>query len=99
MLLVDDFRRLKWVFFLHQKSESFPSFIKWLALVHNDSKQTLKTLCVEKGKEFTSNAMVEFFSQRGIQQEFANIGTPSENGVVEQKNWIVIEMARTMMAH
>ena len=60
MLLVDEFSR--WVFFLHQKSEAFTNITKWLALVKNESRQTLKTLCANKDGEFTSNAMVDFCS-------------------------------------
>ena len=99
MLTVNDFSRLPWVFFLHQKSEAFPSFTKWLALVLNEYGLTLKTLDASKGGEFTSNAMAEFCFEHGIRQEFANIGTPSKNGVVERKNQTVVEMARTMIAH
>ena len=44
--------------------------------------------------------MISHVSARhGIRQEFANTGTPSENGVVERKNRIVLEMARSMLAH
>ena len=52
-----------------------------------------------RGGEFTSNSMLQLCQDNCIKQEFANIGTPSENGVVECKNQIVVEMARTMLAH
>ena len=38
------------------------------------------------GGEFTSIEMAQLCVKMGIKQEFANIGTPSENGVVERKN-------------
>ena len=78
MLLVDDFSRLSWVFFLRKKSEPFPNFTKWLALIQNESRQTLKTLYDSKGGEFASNAMAKFYSQHGIWQEFANTDTSPE---------------------
>ena len=57
----------------------------------------MKTVRVDKGGEFTSSEMGRFCKDRGIKREFANIGTPSKNGVVERKNWTVVEMARTML--
>ena len=87
------------MFFLHQKSEAFLSFSSWLVLTQKESGQLLKTLRADKGGEFTSNAMMQLCRDHGIKQEFANTGTPSENGVVECKNRTVVEMARTMLAH
>ena len=55
-------------------------------LTQKESGQVLKTICADKGGEFTSNAMMQLCQDNGIKQEFANIGTPSENGVVERKN-------------
>ena len=92
MLLVDDFSQLCWVFFLHQKSEAFPSFSSWLVLTQKESSQVLKMICADKGGEFTSNAMMQLCWDNGIKQEFANTGTPSKNGVVECKNWMVVEI-------
>ena len=94
---MDDFSRLCWVFFLHQKSEAFPSFSSWLVLTQKESGQVLKTIRVDKGGEFTSNAVMQLCRDNGIKQEFANTGTPFENGVVERKNWTVVEMAQTML--
>ena len=66
MLLVDDFSRLCWVFFLHQKNEAFPSFSSWLVLTQKESGQVLITVCADKGGEFTSNAMIELCQDNGI---------------------------------
>lgn len=99
MLIIDDFSRITWVFFLHLKNEAFPSFVSWLTLVEKESGHSLKTVRADKGGEFTSNAMKDFCREHGIRQEFANTNTPSENGVVERKNRTVVEMARTMLTH
>ena len=99
LLLVDDYSRFCWGFFLQQKSEAFRSFSQWFPLAQNESGHTLKTLRSDKGGEFTSHDMSQFCSQHGIQQEFANTSTPSENGVVERKNKTILEMARSMLTH
>ena len=56
-------------------------------------------ICADKGGEFNSNAMMQLCRDNGIKQEFANTGTPSKNGVVECKSWMVVEMAQTMLIH
>ena len=64
MLLVDDFSQLCLVFFLHQKSEAFPRFSSWLVLTQKELGHLLKTLCADKGEEFTSIAMVKLCCNR-----------------------------------
>ena len=84
---------------MHQKSEAFLSFSSWLVLTQKESGQVLKTIHIDKGGEFTSNAMMQLCRDNGIKQDFANTSTPFENGVVERKNQTVGEMARTMLIH
>ena len=84
---------------MHQQSEAFPKFSSWLILTQKESSQLLKIVHVDKGAEFTFNAMVQLCRDNGIKHEFANTGTPSKNGIVERKNRTVVEMARTMLAH
>lgn len=38
-------------------------------------------------------------SQHGMCQEFANIGLPFENGVMERRNKTIVEIGLTMLAH
>ena len=66
MLLVDDFSLLCWVFFLHKKSDAFPNFSSGLILTQKESGQLLKTICANKGGEFTSNAMVQLCHDNNI---------------------------------
>ena len=55
-----------WVFFLHKKSEAFLSFSSWLVLTKKELGQLLKTICADKGGEFTSNAMVRLCWENDI---------------------------------
>jgi transposase InsO family protein len=41
--------------------------------------------------------MQEFVEDEGIKHQFSAPYTPQMNGVVERKNWTLIEMARTML--
>ena len=79
MLVVDDFSRLTWVFFLKHKSEAFLSLKDWIVLVENESGNSVKTIRADKGGEFTSREFQRFCASKDIKREFANTGTPSEN--------------------
>ena len=99
MLIVDDYSRYMWVYFLTHKSETLSTFICWRSLAEKESGHKLKAVKSDHGSEFTSRGFVDFCSGLGIRQELANVGTPSENGVVERMNRTVVEMARTMLEH
>ncbi|GJW37778.1 putative ribonuclease H-like domain-containing protein, partial [Tanacetum coccineum] len=45
-----------------------------------------------------SREMNELCGLKGIEREFSVARTPQQNGVVERKNWTLIEAARTMLA-
>jgi transposase InsO family protein len=47
--------------------------------------------------EFTSNQFSIFCSDGGIKDYTTNPYSPQQNGVVERRNQIVIEMARCML--
>ena len=99
MLLVDDCSRFMWVYFLARKSEALSTFVCWRSHAEKESGYTLKAVRSDHGSEFTSHGFVDFCSEFGIRRELANVGTPSENGVVERKNQTVVEMARTLLEH
>jgi hypothetical protein len=40
----------------------------------------------------------DFLSDEGIHHKYSSPYTPQQNGVAEQKNWTLIDMARTMLA-
>ncbi|MCO5592337.1 hypothetical protein L7F22_046338 [Adiantum nelumboides] len=76
-------------------SDVFVTFKAWMTMVELESK----TIRADKGGEFTSLSLKKLCAEKGIKQEFANTGTPWENGVVECKNRTIVEMARTMFEH
>ena len=64
-----------------------------------ESGHKLKAVKSDHGSEFTSHGFVDFCVDSGIRRELANVGTPSESGVVERKSRTVVEMAWTMLEH
>ena len=53
----------------------------------------------DNGKEFNNIQIDELCDELGIKHEFSSTYTPQQNGVVERRNRMVVEMARCMLAH
>jgi transposase InsO family protein len=51
----------------------------------------------DHGREFENTKFEEFCLSYGIKQEFSSPITPQQNGVVEQKNMVIQEMAYVMI--
>jgi transposase InsO family protein len=51
----------------------------------------------DHGREFENAHFEELCLSCGIQHEFSSPITPQQNGVVEQKNRVIQEMARVMI--
>jgi transposase InsO family protein len=57
-----------------------------------------KNIRSDNGSEFQNTNVEEFLDEEGIKHEFSVPYTPQQNGIVERKNRILIEAARTMLA-
>ena len=57
----------------------------------------IKCLRSDNGGEFVSKEFNKYCDYNGIKRHFYVTETPQQNGVVERKNRIVMEMARTML--
>ncbi|VVA35630.1 PREDICTED: Retrovirus-related Pol poly from transposon [Prunus dulcis] len=97
MLLIDDFSRMIWVYFLRYKSDAFNCFRKFKAMTELQSGFKIKCLRSDRGGEFKSSEFDLFCEKEGIQRQFTLAYTPQQNGVVERKNRTVIEMAKSML--
>lgn len=97
MLLIDDFLRMTWVTFLHDKSQAFERFKIFWKMVERESGCKLKCLRYDQGGEFTSNEFQKYYERHGIRRQYSAPWTPQKNGVVERKKWTLKEMARTML--
>jgi FtsZ-interacting cell division protein YlmF len=96
-LIIDDYSRLTWVSFLKEKAEAFEKFKIFKALTKNQTGKRLKAVRSYIGGEFMSSDFKEFCDKHGIKREYTIPRTPKQNGVVERKNRIVQQMARSMM--
>ena len=100
LVIVDDFTRFTWVRFLKDKSSTFKVFKSWCKLILNEtssSNSCIVRLRTDNGTEFKNDAFDKFCDEHGIKHEFSAAHTPQQNGIVERKNRVIIEMARVML--
>jgi transposase InsO family protein len=57
----------------------------------------VKKIRSDNGSEFKNLQVEEYLEEEGIKHEFSAPYTPQQNGVVERKNRMLIDMARTML--
>ncbi|KAK1424228.1 hypothetical protein QVD17_19549 [Tagetes erecta] len=97
-VIIDDFTRFSWVYFLHVKSETAELLKEFIIKVENQLDCKVKILRSDNGTEF-KNANVDLFcAEKGIARQFSAPRTPQQNGVAERKNQTLIEAARSMLA-
>jgi len=70
--------------------------------VHFDKRvvgysRSLKMLQSDNGGEYLSNAMKQFFEDRGILHRLTAPGNPFQNGVAERMNRTLLELVRSML--
>ncbi|KAH9704543.1 hypothetical protein KPL70_011512 [Citrus sinensis] len=97
MVLIDDFSRMCWVYFLKQKSEVASVFWKFKTWIENQSGCKIKVIRSDNGTEYTTDKFAKFCEAAGIEHQLTATYTPQQNGVSERKNRTVMEMARCLL--
>nr|CAE03661.3 OSJNBa0042N22.2 [Oryza sativa Japonica Group]CAE76041.1 B1292H11.27 [Oryza sativa Japonica Group] len=96
-VIVDDFSRFTWVYFLHDKSEAQDVFKRFAKQAQNLCDLTIKRVRSDNGGEFKNTQVEEFLDEEGIKHKFSAPYDPPQNGIVERKNRTLIEAARAML--
>jgi hypothetical protein len=97
-VIVDDYSRYAWVFFLAVKGETF-GFVRDLIMRlknerHGDAVRAIRS---DNGGEFKNSHFKTFCPDLGLEHQFSSPYVACQNGVVERKNRSLCEMARTML--
>ncbi|GKD07610.1 putative ribonuclease H-like domain-containing protein [Tanacetum coccineum] len=98
LVVIDDFSRFSWVFFLATKDETSEILKTFITGIENLIDLRVKVIRCDNGTEFKNRVMNQFCEMKGIKREFSVARTPQQNGVAERKNRTLIEAARTMLA-
>ena len=97
-VIVDDYSRYTWVFFLVDKSYAFAIFKSFVKGIHNEFETTIKRVRSDNGSKFKNTRIDELCDEFGIRHQFSTKYTPQSNGLVESKNRTLIDMARSMLS-
>ena len=72
-------------------------FKKFKVMVEKETGRHIKVVRSDRGGEYTSMAFMEYCEEQGIRRFLTAPYTPQQNGVVERKNRIILDMVRSML--
>nr|GEW80915.1 retrovirus-related Pol polyprotein from transposon TNT 1-94 [Tanacetum cinerariifolium] len=97
LVIVDDYSRYTWVYFLRSKDEApkvIKTFLKRIIVLLQSPVVIIRT---DNGTEFKNQVLKEYFDSVGISHQVSSVRTPQQNGVVERRNRTLVEAAGTML--
>jgi hypothetical protein len=97
LVIVDDYSHYCWIFFLESKHEVFEYFWSLALKLNNKHPNYLKAIRSDNETEFRNAFFNQFCLDHGVDQQFSTLHVPQQNGVVEEKNRALVEMARMML--
>ncbi|GJW63517.1 retrovirus-related pol polyprotein from transposon TNT 1-94 [Tanacetum coccineum] len=97
LVIVDDYSRYTWVYFLHSKDETLKIIKKFIAQAQLNYKANVCKIRTNNGTEFKNATLKAHYENLGIMQQFSTARTPQQNGVVERRNRTLVEAARMML--
>ncbi|GJS37222.1 retrovirus-related pol polyprotein from transposon TNT 1-94 [Tanacetum coccineum] len=97
LVIVDDFSRFTWVYFLRSKDETPEIIKKFIAQAQLNYKAKVCKIRTDNGTEFKNATLKAYYEKLGIMQQFSIARTPQQNRVVERRNRSLVEAARTML--
>nr|GEZ50619.1 hypothetical protein [Tanacetum cinerariifolium] len=97
LVVVDDYSRYTWVFFLHSKDEASEVIISFIKKTQVNLQLQVQRVRTDNDTNLKNKTLAKFFDEVGITQQFSAARTPQQNGVVERRNRTLVEDARTML--
>ena len=71
LVILDNYSRFTWVFFLHDKSETQAIFKKFVRRAQNEFDMKIKKVRRNNRSEFKNSQVEEFLDEEGIKHEFS----------------------------
>jgi hypothetical protein len=97
LIFVDDFSCHTWTFFLRKNSKVFQHLKDCKSLVDTRSGKKIKFIRTDNGGEYVNHEIHNLCLETRIQLQHTVPYTSQQNGVVEQKNRSLKEMASCML--
>jgi transposase InsO family protein len=76
LVIVDDYSRYSWVFFLESKDEVFEQFWSLALRLNNEHPNYLKAIQSDNGTEFRNAPFDQFCLEHGVEQQFSTPRVP-----------------------
>ncbi|GJX94674.1 ribonuclease H-like domain, reverse transcriptase, RNA-dependent DNA polymerase [Tanacetum coccineum] len=89
-LIVDDYSRYMWVYFLNTKDQAFDTFKEYKSTVEKELRTTLKMLRTDRGGEFASNEFTQYCKENVIARQLTAPYSPQQNGAEAVRHAIYI---------
>ena len=97
MVIVDDFTRYGWVYFLRRKSQAPERLKNFIRMVERQFAAKVATVRSDRGGEYLANRLTTWFDKLGIHHHLSIPDTPQQNGVAERYNRTLQERGRSML--
>jgi len=94
---IDDFSKYSYMYLVNHKNELFDKFKVYKTEVENQLERKIKTLCSDRGGEYTSLGMSNFCEMHGIIHKVTPPYAPQSNGITERKNRTLLDMVNAML--
>jgi transposase InsO family protein len=81
-VIVDDYSRFTWVYFLRDKSNVFETFKSFAILAQNQFDFDIKKVKRDNGSKFKNARIDAYCDDKGIKHEFYSKYTPKQNCII-----------------
>jgi len=81
----------------YSKDDAFSVFKRLGKIIQNEKNCIIVVIKTDHGGEFQNERFEKFCEKFGIQHNFSALRTPQQNEVVERKNRVLEEIARTLL--
>nr|GEZ29573.1 hypothetical protein [Tanacetum cinerariifolium] len=98
LVIVDDYSRYTWTYFLRSKDETPEVLIDFLRIFQKGLQAQLRIVRTDKGTKFLNQTLHVYFDVKGILHQTSVAQTPKQNGIVKRWNRTLVEAARTMLS-
>nr|GEZ07993.1 retrovirus-related Pol polyprotein from transposon TNT 1-94 [Tanacetum cinerariifolium] len=97
LVIVDDYSRYTWTFFLRTKDETPKVLRDFLKMIQRNLQAQVITVRIDRGTKLLNKTLTVYFKEEGIEHQTFTPRTPKQNGIVEIQNRTLVEAARTML--
>jgi transposase InsO family protein len=79
LVIVDDYSRYSWIFFLESKDEVLEYFQSLALRLNNEHHNRLKVIHSDNETEFRNTSFNQFCLEHGVDQQFSTPRVPQQN--------------------